>query len=89
LPKHIHDKLPKTFAIPPELQEIAQVFREAQEKRHAADYDPSESFARADVLLLIQDVEQSLQPFEQIKDEPEMQFFLTCLLTWGILTRRK
>lgn len=43
---------------PPSIQEFANEFVQAQEKRHKADYDPSAHFRRSDVLQDIDDAEK-------------------------------
>ena len=48
---------------PPEIREFAQVFVEMQEKRIAADYDPSSYFAEIDVLADIENVEKVIRAF--------------------------
>lgn len=89
LPKGIHDRLPATFTIHPDLRNLAQAFRQSQEKRHLADYDPTQRFLRGDVVALIRDVDHAIGKFASIRDQSESRFFLVCLLTWDTLTRRK
>lgn len=87
LPKKMAGALPSAFAIPPELQFVAETFVQAQEKRHIADYDLSTRFARWDVAGFIHEVERAIATFESVTNVNSRQFFLVCLLTWRTLKR--
>lgn len=71
-----------------EVQGIADAFRQAQQKRHLADYDRAATFSRREVLALVRDVEQVIMGFSQVRATNEARFFLVCLLTWDALTHR-
>ena len=88
LPKSIQKRLPAGFKVPPDLTCVAQTFRDAQEKRHLADYDPGQHFRRSDVLALIRDIEDAITSFSNIQRLPETKFFLVALLVWNTLTNR-
>lgn len=87
-PKGIQRRLPAGFTIPAELTVVAQTFRDAQEKRHLADYDPGEQFRRSDVLALIRDIEDARSSFANVQGRAETRFFLISLLVWGTLANR-
>lgn len=89
LPKNMAQRLPNTFAVPPELRGIASTFQEAQEKRNLADYDLSKSFTRSDCLAFIRDVDEAVTLFRSIANRPEARFFLSCLLAWKTLEGRR
>ena len=46
--------------LPPEIIRFASVFVELQEARHDADYNPSRTFRRAEVIPLIQKAERAI-----------------------------
>jgi hypothetical protein len=87
-PASIQPRLPQGFVVPNDLQIVAPTFVLAQERRHAADYDPGDRFPRADVLTLIRNVDDAMTMFESIRGQIETHFFLVCLLAWGSLSRR-
>jgi hypothetical protein len=89
LPDPIRRALPAGFAVPPDLRSVAQTFREAQQKRHLADYDLAWKFCRFDVLVFIRDVEQAIELFSTIGSQLETRFFLACLLAWERLEGRR
>jgi uncharacterized protein (UPF0332 family) len=89
LPRKIADRLPTGFMVPTDIRNVAQIFCEAQEKRHLADYDTAQTFTRSDVLALIRDVEQAMALLSAAKDRAETRFFFGCLLTWGSLVERR
>jgi hypothetical protein len=72
-----------------DLRRVAQTFREAQEARYLADYDPAQSFNRPDVLALIRNAEEAMTLIVAIRDRPEARFFFACLLAWNTLESRK
>ncbi len=87
LPTKVANSLPKVFAIPPDLQLVAQTFVQAQEKHHLADYDRNARFTRWDVAGFIHEVRRAIGSFETIDNANPRQFFLVCLLTWRTLKR--
>lgn len=76
------------FAISMPIQELAAMFSEVQQKRHLADYDRSERFARADVLTLIEDLRKSITAFASLEGSDTKRFFLACLWAWKELANR-
>lgn len=88
LPQSIRNRLPATFRIAPELRRIAQTFVSTQEKRHLADYDPGETFARPDVVAVLDRVDEAIQLWASIQTSDEARFFLIYLLVWGRISTR-
>jgi hypothetical protein len=86
LPNSVSKPLPKNgqgqVLIEPEIRKLAFVFRDLQNMRHLADYDPSERFERSEVLSLIDAVEAGIRAFEGLAATDSRHFFLVCLLTW-------
>jgi hypothetical protein len=80
--------LPSGFAIPPEIQQLANTFVSLQDKRHLADYDLTERFERSDTLTLVDEVKQTIQDFNQLPASNEKSFFLACLWAWKELANR-
>jgi len=62
------------------LRRVADAFFEAQVERHAADYDNSRTWQRADVQKLIDRVEAAFQSWHRIREEPAAQSYLISLL---------
>jgi uncharacterized protein (UPF0332 family) len=89
LPRSMQTRLPAAFTVPPNLRNFAHTFRDAQEKRHLADYDLTRKFARSEVLAIIRDVEQAIHLFSTIRGRPDTKFFLACLLAWNALEGRR
>jgi hypothetical protein len=54
----------KISQFPVEIQDFANLFRTMQEKRHKADYDPSEKVYKSAVLLDIDQVKVAIAHFE-------------------------
>ncbi len=79
LKKGVAKGLPASFAIPIEIRELAAMFVDLQDHRHAADYDLTERFQRSDVLLLIRDVERRIQDFNNLASSTKKRFFLACV----------
>jgi uncharacterized protein (UPF0332 family) len=77
-----------TFNIPAEIRELADTFVDLQENRHLADYDLTERFKRADVLVLIAEARQHIENFRNLAPSNEKQFFLACLWAWKELANR-
>jgi uncharacterized protein (UPF0332 family) len=88
LPQGVARGLPAGFAIPNDLQNVAQTFVELQEQRHLADYDLSQRFARAEVLALVAQADQARLQFHHMNDRTMQRFFLACLMTWKTLVNR-
>jgi hypothetical protein len=89
LPDNMKRRLGRGFSVPSDLRLVAQTFKEVQEKRLLADYDPQIKFCRTDVLAVIRSIDQAVSAFRKVKREPETRFFFTCLLTWKTLETRK
>lgn len=88
LPQSIRNRLPTQWTVPTGLRRVAQTFREAQERRHLADYDPAERLTRAAVLAFVRDVEEAIDLFMSIRHQSDSRFFLICLLAWNALSKR-
>ena len=50
---------------PPDFIRFGLIFKELQDRRHAADYDPTARFAKSDVLDLIARAERAIAMFER------------------------
>jgi uncharacterized protein (UPF0332 family) len=59
---------------------VAEAFIEAQQQRHAADYDNARQWNRADALSLILQVESAFESWRAIRDEPAAHAYLISLL---------
>lgn len=77
-----------SYSVPKEIQNIAAVFTELQEKRHLADYDLSERFRRSEVLKLIDEARTQVEKFRGMPVSDNRKFFLACLWAWKELTNR-
>ena len=63
-----------------ELQDIAATFVDLQEARHAADYDLSQSFTRADALTLIARTRRAFDDWSNVRGSSNASIFLAALL---------
>jgi hypothetical protein len=88
LKKGVAKGLPRSFAIPAEIRELAETFVELQERRHIADYVLTDRFKRSNVLLLINLVERRVRAFMELASSDEKRFFLACLWAWKGLANR-
>ena len=70
------------------IQRIAATLAELQEKRHLADYDRSERFNRAEVMTLIEEVQDRIEDFSRLPSSSDKSFFLACLWAWKELSNR-
>lgn len=77
-----------SHSIPIEIQNVAALFKELQEKRHLADYDLSERFKRSEVLMLIDQVKQHVAAFARFPLSDDRKFFLASLWAWKELQHR-
>ena len=50
----------KKLGFPKEIVNFADTFRDLQEERHRADYDPSARFTRGDALIAVANAEQAM-----------------------------
>jgi hypothetical protein len=66
--------------VPPDLQRIARAFRDLQEARHAADYDPLRRFRRSEVLAFVEQAQQAIQLWPAVRDTPAGRLYLVGLL---------
>jgi len=78
----------RNYPIPKPIRDLAATFAELQEKRQLADYDLSERFARAEVLTLIEEVEDAIKKFGKLPASNDKSFFLACLWAWKELSNR-
>ena len=88
LPPAISRRLPAPLVVPPDLRNVARAFVELQEQRHAADYDLSQRFTRADVLALVRQAEHALTHFDAVGSRTLKRFFLCSLWAWKGMSRR-
>lgn len=56
----------KLEKFPKDIEDFANLFYELQIERHTADYDPSSSFSKSDVLSLIEATEASIKAFNKV-----------------------
>jgi hypothetical protein len=68
-------------AVSAELQRVARAFRDLQEARHDADYDPSKRFSRQDALNHVDVAEHAFADWEVALADPFRPVFLLLLLT--------
>jgi uncharacterized protein (UPF0332 family) len=76
------------YVVPREIQRIAAIYVELQEKRHLADYDLTERFKRSEVLALIDETRARVANFQSLPASTDRTFFLACLWAWKELTNR-
>ena len=75
--------------VPDSVKDIANAFVDAQDMRHQADYDVSQTFTRSSVLALITQVDEAIRGWPSVQADPMARFFLTSLLTWDRLRKRR
>jgi uncharacterized protein (UPF0332 family) len=82
----VFSKSPKAYShllvppLEPELQTIATVFVRLQQKRHAADYDLSQSLDRVTVLEAITLAKGAMADWSKVRNIPNSNVFLAALL---------
>lgn len=59
---------------PREIQDFANVFKDKQEKRHEADYDPFCALKRSEVLNHIETVEEAISLFDKAMTKDKIAF---------------
>jgi uncharacterized protein (UPF0332 family) len=62
------------------LLRVVSAFSQAQQQRHAADYDNSKQWTRTEVLTQIELVERAFRSWHEIREEKIAQAYLTSLL---------
>ena len=70
----------------PELILVAEIFANMQTFRHAADYDVTETFSRAQTLGYIKEVDRAFLAWSAIRASPNAQIFLFAMFLgkrWG------
>ncbi len=65
---------------PPAIVQFADLFVSMQQQRHDADYDPLSRYARADVIALINDVEQAIKAYKTTSRKDRREFAAHVLL---------
>ena len=65
---------------PNEIQDFAGLFKQMQEKRHLADYDPDEKFFKSAILVDISLVESAIREFKRTKIKDKRAFAVFVLL---------
>lgn len=78
LPDHL--KAITAPAVPTDLKKVAEEFIEMQQKRHAADYNVSQVFLRADTVADIQRVRYAFEAWLRVRDQQIAVVFLVNLL---------
>ncbi len=68
------------LAFPSEIIHFADTFTRLQEQRHSADYDPTASYIRADVQLLITEAESAIRVFKKVSLRDRTAFAALVLL---------
>jgi hypothetical protein len=66
--------------LPPEIAQFADAFISMQEQRHIADYDPISKFTRAEVVSLIDGVEQAIIDYKKAPRSDKLAFAVLVLL---------
>lgn len=77
-PQKLHTLL--SAQLSPGLVTVARTFVDLQEARHAADYDVSTDFNRADALSLIQKVEAAFSAWRHERNSLDARVFMIALL---------
>jgi hypothetical protein len=62
------------------LHRIADTFFQAQQQRHTADYDNATTWARTEVITLIERVDSAFKSWHAIREDPAAQAYLISLL---------
>jgi hypothetical protein len=73
--------------IPPDLGEVARVFRVLQDQRHLADYDLAFRFPRSTVFSLLQQVDGAFEAWRRVRRGDAARFFLIALSCWERMKR--
>ena len=71
--------LPVTIIVPADLCLVAKTFVNLLQQRHEADYDADVRFSRADVTLLVKNVEEAFAAWNRIRATDEGRIFLSLL----------
>ena len=69
--------------LPPALVDVATTFQDLQQARHEADYDLSQRFTRAEVLLFVDQTTQAFSDWRSIRGSLPADTFLAGLLTYN------
>ena len=64
---------------PPEIKRFASAFVYLQQLRHDADYDPSETFKRAEVISMIERAERAILDLTRVP-RPDLRAFVALVL---------
>jgi uncharacterized protein (UPF0332 family) len=85
--RHVHRALDHGFAkkacakvVASEIAQFADAFISMQEQRHIADYDPISKFTRAEVVSLIDGVEQAIIDYKKAPRSDKLAFAVLVLL---------
>ena len=73
--------------VPTEIKRLANLFGRCQSQRHTADYDLSARFERAEVIKLVDEVEQAIAAFRPVRRGPMARLYLVSLLLWDRMRR--
>jgi hypothetical protein len=81
LPKSLQQKN-GLFAVPPDLQAVAQAVKEMQEERELADYDHSRTYTRKEVELRVEQVAAAFLAWGRVRQTDAARLYLACFLLW-------
>lgn len=70
------------ISIPGGLKSLAQLFLEAQDQRHEADYDLAARLLRANVFSLLERIEKAFRAWPRIQNDSATRLFLHVILVW-------
>lgn len=89
LKEAIQRSLPSSYSIDEQTRQMATAFIQLHELRHAADYDLTRSFSRAEVTAAVDVARSAIEEFERDGAGPERRFFLACLWAYSKLVDRR
>ena len=69
--------------LPLKLIKVAEAFADLQQARHAADYDMAQRFSRQDVIDLIDQANQAVADWREVRNSHAADTFLVGLLAFG------
>jgi len=66
--------------VEPEIRDVAEIFVELQQQRHAADYDLAQTFDQLDVLRTVEQSRAAMSGWRKVRNTPNANVFLAALL---------
>ena len=76
------DSVKGVFAIPPELQNVAQAFVVLQQARHDADYNLAKKFTRSDAASFVEQAKNAFEAWNTVRRHDLAKIYLACFLIW-------